>query len=39
MKKFFNVMAKVVTLVNLVVSVCRGEGVAEAVVSFNNVWF
>lgn len=37
-KKVFNVVAKVVTLVNLVVCVCRGENVVQAQIDFNNAW-
>ena len=38
MKKTFNILAKTVSLLNLIVAVCRGEGVDSAVVSFNNCW-
>lgn len=39
MKKTLNIAGKFFSLVNLVVCVCRGEGVETAVVSFNACWF
>lgn len=38
MKKTFNILAKTVSLLNLIVAVCRGEGIDSAVVIFNNAW-
>lgn len=38
MKKFINIAAKSLSLLNLIVAVCTGKNVEVAVVVFNSAW-
>lgn len=39
MKKTFNILAKTVSLLNLIVAVCTGNDVTKAVQSFVICWY